>query len=145
MPTVEEVRLCVVTGFRTEYVEFSNELETMMLDVGKIDGALVVSALELISGIFDVLETGELPTPTQYASPSQKFVKQSLEIAGFHAKNWSRVMPKAAGTVSQVSPLTIVCHLLQFVGEPENVGAAGVESQLALEEACRPRKWWCLC
>lgn len=77
---------------------------------------------------FVVLDGTDSPTPTQYASPSQKFVAQSLEMAGFHARNCAREMPNLPATVSQLSPDLTRYHLLQFAGEPVKVGPGGVES-----------------
>jgi hypothetical protein len=47
-------------------------------------------------------------TPTQYDSPTQKFWLQSALTAGFHARNWSRVIPNLVAMEGQVSPETIV-------------------------------------
>ena len=47
-------------------------------------------------------------TPTQYDSPTQKFWLQSALTAGFHARNWSLVIPNLVAMEGQVSPETIV-------------------------------------
>jgi hypothetical protein len=52
------------------------------------------------------LDDDEDNTPTQYASPTQKFVVQSELTAGFHARNCAVVSLKLAATVAQLSPET---------------------------------------
>lgn len=58
--------------------------------------------------------------------PSQKFEAQSLETAGFQARNWLREILLSLTTELQVSPLATTSHLLQLAGWPVCVGAGAV-------------------
>lgn len=59
------------------------------------------------------------------AESFQKFVTQSFDTAGFHAKNWSMVMKYLSATLRQSSPSTTVCQRIQLLGCPVCVGAPG--------------------
>jgi len=58
----------------------------------------VLAPLVLVTAIAEELDVTTLPTPTQYAYPSQKLVRQSFETAGFQAMNCACVMAKAVST-----------------------------------------------
>lgn len=74
----------------------------------------------------DVDVVAEAPeTPTQYASPAQKFFRQSLLTAGFSFMNSSTEIPSAFAMLVQVMPSFTRAHLLQFAGEPDMVGPGG--------------------
>jgi len=61
----------------------------------------------------DRLTLMEPEVPTQYAWFFQKLVLQSVETAGFQAKNCDMVMKYLSATLAQLSPSTTVCHLTQ--------------------------------
>jgi hypothetical protein len=102
----------LVTGLRVEYGVVVVG-DTMVLDD---DSVLLPPPVELVTGA---------PKPTQYACLTQKLVWQSLDTAGFQDRNCSWVMPKLASTVPQVSPDCTRYQLLQFAGDPVNVGPGG--------------------
>jgi hypothetical protein len=58
----------------------------------------VLAPLVLVTAIGKELVVTTLPTPMQYAYPSQKLVRQSFETAGFQAINCACVMAKAVST-----------------------------------------------
>lgn len=59
---------------------------------------------------------------------------QSLETAGFRARNWASVRSYRAATLVQVFPETMRCHALQVLGWPVWVGPGGVGAVLVLLE-----------
>jgi hypothetical protein len=112
VPTVGDEMVQFVTGWRVEY----GVVLVLML--------LLVLVLVLLLIVVDPDATA--PTPTQYASPSQKFVEQSLDTAGFHSRNCSCVIPYAVSIVPQLSPSLTRYQLLQFGGSPVMVGPGGL-------------------
>ena len=89
------------------------------------------------------------PIPTQYESPTQKLVSQFEETAGFHARNWAAVIPKAASIEApinhqhsfweqscaegqHVSPDTTSYQRSQLAMVPVCVGSSGVVRAVAL-------------
>jgi hypothetical protein len=85
---------------------------------------------------FVVVDEAAALTPTQYESPAQKFVVQSEDTAGFQVRNCATVIPNAAATVEQLSPVTTSYHLLQVLIVPVCVGLLGLDK--AVSEA---RRW----
>jgi hypothetical protein len=53
--------------------------------------------------------------PTQYDSPTQKFVLQSEDTAGFQARNSDDVMPNVSSTDSPIQPLLATIEI-QWLG-----------------------------
>jgi hypothetical protein len=116
VPTVGVEMFQLVTGRRVEY---GVVLVLMLLLV------LVLVLVLLLVVVFPGLDV-MAPTPTQYASPTQKFVAQSLDTAGFHCRNCACVIPYAVSTVPQSSPFLTRYQLLQFAGSPVMVGPGGL-------------------
>lgn len=89
-------------------------------------GAAVGDGVEDLIDDGVVVTTEPLPDlPTQYACPSQKFVMQSLETAGFHSRNVAREIPALSATDWHESLPDTTCQPSQSDGWPSCVGAGG--------------------
>ena len=119
------VMLDEVLGFLIEYVLLALDVvaaaepvvvAAALLVVGA--ALLVVAAARLVEDDLELveedLEVVVLPTPTQYAFLTQKFVIQSSETSGFHLRKSLCEILKSVSTVKQESPDLTVYHLLQF-------------------------------
>lgn len=121
------------------------ELEVI---VPVVDGVEVETEAELLLADGDTAG----PTPTQYETPTWKFVSQSELTAGFQARNCSWVMPNACSTLQHESPSTTSYHLLQLLTVPVMVGLSGlvnagtelvVVAVVAVVAVVVARRWWC--
>lgn len=107
-----------VLGFLIEYVLLSLDVVAAAEPVVVSAALLVVAAAPLVEDGLELVEEGfevvVLPTPTQYAFLTQKFVIQSSETSGFHLRKSLCEILKSVSTVKQESPDLTVYHLLQF-------------------------------
>ena len=120
-----------VLGFLIEYVLVALDVVAAAEPVVVPAALLVVAAALLVEDDWELVEDFEvvvLPTPTQYAFLTQKFVIQSSETSGFHLRKSACEILNSVSTVKQESPDLTVYHLLQFEAVFGCVGPEGWSS-----------------